>query len=87
MDHQKSWLRFAVGLLIVSLGLVLTVKANLGVSPWNVFHMGLTNHFDLTLGQASQITGLVIIVISFFLAKIKPTLATVINIFLVQPEI
>ena len=83
MTKNKSWLRFLVGLIIVSIGLVLTVKANLGVSPWNVFHIGLTHHFDLTLGQASQLTGFVIIIISFLLAKIKPTLATIINIFLV----
>lgn len=83
MEKEKSWFRFTIGLIIVSLGIVLTVKAQLGLSPWNVFHMGLTKHFAITLGQASQITGLVIIIISFLIAKIKPTTATVINMFLV----
>lgn len=83
MEKDNSWLRFTIGLIIVSLGIVLTVKAKLGVSPWNVFHIGLTKHIDITLGQASQITGLVIIIISFLIAKIKPTVATIINMFLV----
>ena len=83
MEKENSWLRFTIGLIIVSLGIVLTVKARLGVSPWNVFHIGLTKHVNLTLGQASQITGLVIIILSFLIAKIKPSLATVINMFLV----
>ncbi|MBM7556297.1 YczE/YyaS/YitT family protein [Halanaerobacter jeridensis] len=83
MEEKNSWLRFTLGLIIVSIGIVLTVKAHLGVSPWNVFHIGLTNHFSITLGQASQLTGLVIIIMSFLIAKIKPTIATVINMFLV----
>ena len=83
MTKDKSWLRFTLGLIIVSIGIVLTVKAQLGVSPWNVFHIGLTKHFSVSLGQASQLTGLVIIIMSFLIAKIKPTVATVINMFLV----
>ncbi len=83
MQQEKSWIRFGIGLMIVSLGLVLTVKARLGVSPWSVFHIGVTNHFSLTLGQASQLTGLVIVIISYLLARIKPSLATIINMFLV----
>ncbi|MGM0368783.1 MAG: YczE/YyaS/YitT family protein [Bacillota bacterium] len=83
MQQERSWIRFGIGLMIVSLGLVLTVKARLGVSPWSVFHIGVTNHFSLTLGQASQLTGLVIVIISYLLARIKPSLATIINMFLV----
>ncbi|GAB6100678.1 YitT family protein [Halanaerocella petrolearia] len=83
MDKRKSWPRFTIGLLIVSLGIVLTIKADLGVAPWTVFHIGLTYHLPLKVGQAGQITGLVVILVSFLVAKIKPTIATIINIVLV----
>ncbi|AGB40841.1 putative membrane protein [Halobacteroides halobius DSM 5150] len=83
MNTKKSWTRFVVGLAIVSIGLVLIIKANLGVSPWTVFHIGLTKYFPLTVGTAGQITGLVVIIISFMVARVKPTFATIINILLV----
>ncbi len=83
MEFIKRCSLFMVGLTIVSIGLVLTIKADLGVAPWDVFHIGLTNHFSLTVGQANQITGIVIILISFLIARIRPTLGTVINMLYV----
>lgn len=83
MNTLKKWSIFILGLSIVSIGLVLTIKADLGVSPWDVFHIGLTKHFDLTVGRASQLTGLVIIWLSYLLGKIKPKIGTVINMILV----
>ncbi|PRX24224.1 hypothetical protein BX659_12448 [Orenia metallireducens] len=83
MKSIHDWLQFVLGLIIVSVGIVFTIKADLGVSPWNVFHIGLTNYFNITVGWASQITGFVIIILSFLMARIKPTWGTVINIVLV----
>jgi hypothetical protein len=83
MKSMKAWLQFILGLVIVSIGIVFTIKADLGVSPWNVFHIGLTNYFNITVGWASQITGFVIIILSFLMARIKPTLGTVINIVVI----
>lgn len=83
MKIAKKWTKFLIGLAVLSFGLVLTIKSNLGVRPWDVFHIGLTKYFDLTVGQASQLTGLAVIIISFLIIRVKPTLGTIISIIIV----
>ncbi|SJZ72794.1 YczE/YyaS/YitT family protein [Selenihalanaerobacter shriftii] len=84
MNQIKKWIQFIIGLIIVSIGIVLTIKADLGAAPWDVFHISLTKHINmLTVGKASQLTGLAVILFSFFIARIKPTSGTIINMLLV----
>jgi uncharacterized protein len=73
---------FTVGLFIFSLGLVLNVRANLGLGPWNVFQYALTLWTPLTLGQISQVVGCVIIAVSYFLG-IMPGPGTFANMLLI----
>ncbi|MEJ8545394.1 YczE/YyaS/YitT family protein [Brevibacillus borstelensis] len=70
---------FVLGLFIGAFGCVLMIKANLGVSPWDVFHIGLQKTFGLTIGLWSQIVGVIVIFLSFALAKIKPTFGMFLN--------
>ncbi len=70
---------FILGLAVGAFGCVLTIKANLGVAPWDTFHIGLQKTFGLTIGIWSQIVGAVIILLSYFLAKIKPGVPTLLN--------
>ncbi|MCK8828542.1 membrane protein [Natroniella acetigena] len=83
MKVLQKWAVFMVGQVVISFGIALTIRAELGVAPWDVFHIGLANQFSLTVGRAAQITGFVIILLSFLLAKIKPTLGTIANMVLV----
>ncbi|MCK8815986.1 membrane protein [Natroniella sulfidigena] len=83
MKLIQKWTVFLLGHLIVSYGIVLTIRAELGVAPWDVFHIGLTNQFSLTVGRAGQVTGFVIILLSFVVGKIKPTLGTIANMLLI----
>ncbi|MBK5134223.1 hypothetical protein JJE00_07355, partial [Candidatus Bathyarchaeota archaeon] len=55
------------GFFILAIGIVANLYASLGTSPWGVFHVGLTNIAPLTLGQATQIVGLVIVISSWLL--------------------
>jgi len=71
-----------IGLAIMSLGIDMSVKAGLGVSPWTVLHLGVARHIGLTQGQVSQLVGFAIIALSFFLG-IKPAMGTVMNMLLV----
>ncbi|MDF2841568.1 MAG: putative rane protein, partial [Clostridia bacterium] len=34
-------IRLFVGLFLYAVGIVLTINANLGLGPWDVFHQGL----------------------------------------------
>lgn len=48
---------FIIGLLIMSLGIVLVITANLGSAPWDVLNIGLHIQFGLTIGSWAIIVG------------------------------
>jgi uncharacterized membrane protein YczE len=56
-----------LGLFLYAVGILATLYSKLGMSPWDVFHMGVVNHTSLSLGQVSELTGLVILALSYFL--------------------
>ena len=70
---------FILGLFIGAFGCVLAIKANLGVAPWDTFHIGLQKTFGLTIGIWSQIVGVIVILSSYVVAKIKPTFGMFLN--------
>lgn len=54
------------GLFLYAAGIVLTINANIGLSPWDVFHQGLSNTVGITMGQANIIGGFAIIIYNAF---------------------
>ncbi|HHX50282.1 MAG TPA: membrane protein [Clostridia bacterium] len=72
------WLIFFVGIFLISLGIAFMLRTGLGLSPWDVFHQGLTYHTPLTMGQAMQLTGGILILMSWILGY-KPGVGTIIN--------
>jgi uncharacterized protein len=73
------FLIYFFGLLIMALGIVLILKANLGATPWDVLHVGLYYQFGLTIGSWSIIVGLVILGMSAILTKKIPQIGAFIN--------
>jgi uncharacterized protein len=67
------------GLLVLALGIVLILKANLGATPWDVLHVGLYYQFGLTIGSWSIIVGIVILGVSAILTKKIPQIGAFIN--------
>lgn len=76
------FMKLMIGLFICSCGFVLFNNSNMGMNAWNVFHEGLSLNLPITIGQASQIVGLVIIIISMFL-KIFPGFGTILNMYFI----
>ncbi|MBP2625330.1 MAG: hypothetical protein H6Q68_41 [Firmicutes bacterium] len=70
------------GLLLFGFGIVMTVKSNLGTAPWDVLHLGIINYISLTLGQVSQLTGILVIISSWFLG-VKPGWGTIANMYFI----
>jgi uncharacterized membrane protein YczE len=58
-----------LGVWLYALGIVLTLKANIGFAPWEVFHVGLANTIGLSIGVTSIIAGVVILVIVTLLGE------------------
>lgn len=77
------WAIYFIGLLIMSFGIVLTIKANVGCAPWDVLHIGLYRNFGLTIGTWSIIVGLVVLTISALLLKQLPRIGAFLNMIFV----
>lgn len=75
-------IRITLGFLLCACGTVMALNSNLGLSPWDVFHQGLTNVTGLTMGQASIIVG-VVIVIATSLLGLKVGLGTIANMIVI----
>lgn len=71
-----------VGLVLFSLGIVITIKANIGYAPWEVFHVGLAITTGLSIGTISIIIGAVIVIILLLLRE-KLGFGTIFNIILI----
>lgn len=74
---------YLLGLLIMSLGIVLLIKADFGAPPWDVFHVGLYNQLGLTIGTWSIIVGIVILTVSALISKEFPQVGAFLNMVLV----
>jgi uncharacterized protein len=74
---------YLIGLLIMSLGIVLLILADLGPSPWDVLHVGLYYQFGLTIGSWNIIAGFFILALSAILSKSIPQFGAFLNMILV----
>lgn len=67
--NLKKFAKLIIGLFLFSVGIVLTINANLGVSPWDVFHQGLSRVTGITFGQANILVGLIIVIVDILLGQ------------------
>lgn len=75
-------LRLILGLFLCAVGIVFTMKANLGYAPWEVFHSGISNVIDMQIGTITILTGAVIIVLALILGE-KIGIGTILNMVLI----
>jgi len=74
--------RLFLGLFLYAVGIVLTINANLGLSPWDIFHQGISKHIGITIGQASITIGVLVLILDWILGE-KIGLGTVSNMIFV----
>ena len=80
--HVMRLTTLLAGLFILAVALVLGLQSNLGADCWTVFQDAISRHTPLTIGQASQLVGLVMLGIGWA-AGIRPGVGTVLNMILV----
>lgn len=81
--RQNEFLRITrlfAGLTAYSVGITLTVQANIGLSPWDVFHQGVALRTGMTFGAASVVVSAAIVVFSI-LFKERFGIGTALNVF------
>ena len=64
-----KYLKLFLGFFCCSLGVIIIIKSNLGFSPWDVLHQGISKVGKITIGQASILVGLVVITLDLFLGE------------------
>src|SRR5690625_7144868 len=83
-QYVYRWGFFLSGMVIMALGVSMTIKGQrLGISPWDVLHVGLYRNFGLSIGSWNIITGLVIIFFVSIFQRAWPKLGTWINILVI----
>jgi uncharacterized membrane protein YczE len=78
--------RLLSGLVLFGLAMALLLEAHAGLDPWNVFHQGITRHVDLTIGQVTIISSLVLLA-AWVPLRQRPGLGTVANALIVGPVV
>ncbi|MBL5766115.1 hypothetical protein B5V88_03110 [Heyndrickxia sporothermodurans] len=73
---------FCLGLLIMAFGLDLLIIADLGVTPWDVLHIGLYKQIGLTIGSWSIIVGFFVLGISAAIMRKIPKIGAYLNMLL-----
>ena len=80
----QRWLMLFAGFLFWGIGLALFVRANLGMGPWDAFHQGLGRQLGITIGEASMIAG-VIVLLFWIPLRQRPGFGTIFNVLTIGP--
>lgn len=64
-----QWVQIALGLLVFSFGVHLTIFANIGLAPWDCLGMGIAAHTPLNYGLAMTATSVIILAIDLLLRE------------------
>ncbi|MBP1867722.1 putative membrane protein YczE [Clostridium tertium] len=78
----KKSIRLILGFLLCASSTVFMLNSNLGLSPWDVFHQGISNVTGITIGEASILTSVLVVLIGIML-KQKIGIGTLLNILFV----
>lgn len=81
-SNMKTLMRLLIGFILCSSSTVFMLNSNLGLSPWDVFHQGISNVTGITIGQANIITGVIFVVVGMFCGQ-KLGIGTILNMVLI----
>src|SRR5688500_9283687 len=71
-----------LGLAGYGFSVALMLLAGLGRGPWDVFHQGLSRHTGMTIGVASAVVGLVVL-LAWIPLRNRPGIGTIANVIVI----
>ncbi|MDW3216985.1 MAG: hypothetical protein R8F63_00120 [Acidimicrobiales bacterium] len=77
--------QLVLGLVLFGFGLGFIVQGGYGQGPWTVFHDGLADHTPLSIGTATIVTGVGLLVATLALG-VRIGLGTVANVAIIGPS-
>ncbi len=86
MNLLLRMVRASLGLLLFGFGIYLTIQANIGLAPWDVFSMGLSKHLPMSFGTASVVISLLIVLVDL-LMKEKIGIGTLLDAVIVGKSV
>src|SRR3954468_15222962 len=71
-----------LGLIGYGFSMAMMVRGGLGLDPWDVFHQGLAMHTPMTIGVASAVVG-VAVLLAWIPLRNRPGIGTVANVIVI----
>lgn len=78
----RAWMQLLLGLVVYGLAIALMIRSNLGLGPWDAFHVGIHMLTGMSVGVASIVVGL-LIVAGTTLAGDRPGAGTLANMLFI----
>jgi uncharacterized membrane protein YczE len=78
----KRWLALFVGLIFFGIGIGLIIRGNLGQGPWDVLHQGISRQTGISIGMASILTGIPVVLAWWPLGQ-RPGWGTLANLIVI----
>lgn len=78
----RKFIRLMLGFILCASSTIFMLNSNLGLSPWDVFHQGISNVTGLTIGEANILSSIIVILIGILL-KQRIGLGTLLNIIMI----
>lgn len=82
MFNLRKWILLIGGTIIASLGMTILIKLNLGNVILGVLWEGMSLNLNITIGEASYITSIIMLCFSFFYDRIQIKVGTIIHFLL-----
>jgi len=76
--YAEKLARCITGLAFFGLGITLFLRANLGLAPWDIFHKGLSEKLDISIGLVIEGVGLLLLLLWIPLRQ-RPGVGTILN--------
>lgn len=86
-NKTKRYIALFLGTLLISLGVSLFLKADLGVDPFTLFNLSLSKQIGVSFTVVYWIINVAIVLIVLFIDKGKIYIATLLNLLMVAPFI
>jgi uncharacterized protein len=82
LQVARRFAQLNLGLLGWGVAIVLFIRSQLGLGPWDAFHVGLHVQTGISVGGASIAAGLVLM-LALMAMRVRPGVATVLNMVLI----
>lgn len=87
-EHQmKRYTILTLGNIVIGLGVAILLKAGLGIDPFTLMNMGISEALGINFSIVQWTISIIILVSVFFIDKKKIFIGTVMNMLLVAPLI